>query len=208
MPRPHRKLNPCHALLGRANRAHQRAEGRGVLARRQSFDGQRGIVRCGRATIQHDSETVQRWANLDGLFRSKAVAVERQVQSAFAQHGVESLAHAVARDDSDEPGQSGATRGAGVGDLKLGFGHVFDGTGRFRWGVGLAGTLDTASKAQLGDGALTVSPTWGGGFRFAPDFELVGHLQYEVSVHEAAGRSPIHSLEFKPALPRRTPRGG
>jgi hypothetical protein len=100
----------------------------------------------------------------------------------------------------DEPGNSGASRASGVGDFKVGFGHVFDGTGRFRWGLGAAGTFDTASKRQFGDGAVTLSPIWGGGFRFTPTFELVGNVQYNVSLYEAAGRQPVHSLEISPAL--------
>lgn len=100
----------------------------------------------------------------------------------------------------DEPGNSSGDRATGVGDFKLGFGHVLDGTGRFRWGLGLAGTFDTASKAQFGDGALTISPIWGGGFRFTPDFELVGNVQYNASVYEAAGRLHVHSLDLSPAL--------
>ena len=100
----------------------------------------------------------------------------------------------------DEPGNSGASRASGVGDFKVGFGHVFDGTGRFRWGLGAASTFDTASKQQFGDGAVTLSPIWGGGFRFTPTFELVGNVQYNASIHEAAGRQPVHSLEISPAL--------
>jgi hypothetical protein len=100
----------------------------------------------------------------------------------------------------DEPGNSAARRATGVGDFKLGFGHVLDGTGRFRWGLGASGTFGTASKQQFGDGAVTLSPIWGGGFRFTPTFELVGNVQYNASIHEAAGRQPVHSLEISPAL--------
>lgn len=105
----------------------------------------------------------------------------------------------------DDPG-AGAKSTSGVGDLKIAVGHVFDGLGRFRWGLGLATTFDTASKVQFGDGATTLSPVWGGGFRFTSDFELVGNVQYNVSVQEAAGRSPIHSLEIRPALLKTWPR--
>lgn len=99
-----------------------------------------------------------------------------------------------------EPGNPGASPASGVGDFKVGFGHVFKGTGRFRWGLGAAGAFDTASKRQFGDGAVTLSPIWGGGFRFTPTLELVGSVQYDVSVYEASVRQSVHSLEFSPAL--------
>jgi hypothetical protein len=105
----------------------------------------------------------------------------------------------------DEPGDSGGQRDTGVGDLQVGFGHILDGTGRFRWGLGLKATFDTASKPQFGDGAFQLAPIWGGGFRFRPDLELVANLQYNASVSEASGRQPVNSLEFKPALLKRLP---
>lgn len=100
----------------------------------------------------------------------------------------------------DEPGDSGEPRGAGTGDLDISLGHILDGTGRFRWGLGLGTTFDTASEPQFGDGAFQLSPIWGGGFRFSPGFELMAHLQYNASVAVASDRHSVHSLEFKPAL--------
>lgn len=99
-----------------------------------------------------------------------------------------------------EPGDSGGERATGVGDFKIGFGHILDGTGRFRWGLGFAATFDTASEPQIGDGAFQLAPIWGGGYRFSPDFELVANVQYNASITEASGRRPINSLELKPAL--------
>jgi hypothetical protein len=101
---------------------------------------------------------------------------------------------------NDEPGDAGGSRATGVGDFKIGVGHVLDGAGKFRWGLGLAGKFDTASKPQFGEGATTISPIWGGGLRFAPDFELLGNVQYNASVHEANGRPPVRSIEIRPAL--------
>ena len=100
----------------------------------------------------------------------------------------------------DEPGNSETSQASGLGDLKVGFGHVIDGTGRLRWGLGAAVTFGTASEQQFGDGAVTVSPIGGWGFRFTPEFELVGNVQYNNSIHEADGRISVHSLEFSPAL--------
>ena len=100
----------------------------------------------------------------------------------------------------DVPGDSGGSRANGIGDFKFAVGHLIDGTGRFRWGLGLAGTFDTASEPQFGNGAFTLSPIWGAGFRFTPDLELVANVQYNASVAESSGRNPGHSLELKPAL--------
>ena len=93
-----------------------------------------------------------------------------------------------------------------MGDFKVGIGHILDGTGRFRWGLGLAATFDTASKPQFGDGALQVAPVWGGGFRFSPDFELVANVQYNASLTEANARDSISLLELNPALLKIWPR--
>lgn len=87
-----------------------------------------------------------------------------------------------------------------MGDFEMSLGHILDGTGRFRWGLGLGTTFDTASKPQFGDGAFQLSPIWGGGFRFSPDFELVANVQYNASVAVSTGRQPVNSLELKPAL--------
>jgi hypothetical protein len=89
---------------------------------------------------------------------------------------------------------------SGLGDLQIAGGHVFDGTGRFRWGLGVATVFDTAEHAALGDGVLKLSPKWGAGWRFQHELELVGTVQYNVSLHEAAGRSQVSSLEVNPAL--------
>jgi hypothetical protein len=106
----------------------------------------------------------------------------------------------------EEPGDTGGERATGVGDFKLGGGHVFDGRGRFRWGLGAAATLPTASEAQLGDGVVKLSPIGGAGFRLLPGLECVGNLQYNASVHEQDGRTPVQSLEAKPALIKTWPR--
>jgi hypothetical protein len=100
----------------------------------------------------------------------------------------------------DEPGDTAGDQTGGVGDFKLGAGHVFDGIGRFRWGLGLAVGFDTASEDQFGDGALKLSPQWGAGYRFRPDFELTAKVQYNGSVWEDDGRSEVNSLELRLAL--------
>lgn len=100
----------------------------------------------------------------------------------------------------DYPGNSGGLRETGVGDLKIGVGHILDGTGRFRWGLGLATTFNTASEPQFGDGTFQLAPIWGAGYRFSPDFEWVANVQYNASATEANGRQPVKSLELKPAL--------
>lgn len=100
----------------------------------------------------------------------------------------------------DDPGDGNGSRNSGLGDLKLGVGHVLDGIGQFRWGLGAAVTFDTASDDPFGDGALKISPQWGAGYRFRPDFELSAKVQYNASVWEDEGRSDVSSLEAKVAL--------
>lgn len=95
---------------------------------------------------------------------------------------------------------AGGSSVSGLGDFKVAAGHLVDGAGRFRWGLGVATYFDTAEHAALGDGVLKLSPKWGAGYRFEHDFELVGTVQYNVSLHEAAGRSQVSSLEVNPAL--------
>jgi hypothetical protein len=100
----------------------------------------------------------------------------------------------------DDPGDDAGAREGGIGDFKLGAGHIIDGVGRFRWGLGTAVTFDTASDDRLGDGAIVLSPQWGAGYRFRPDFELTAKMQYNPSIWEDEGRSEVNSLELKLAL--------
>ncbi len=100
----------------------------------------------------------------------------------------------------DEPGDLGGALRNGVGDLKFGAGHVFDGVGRFRWGLGTAVSFPTASAPEFGDGVVKLSPIVGLGVRLLPGLELTGNLQHNTSVHEKHGRTPVHSLEVKPRL--------
>jgi hypothetical protein len=95
---------------------------------------------------------------------------------------------------------SGEKHASGVGDFRLAAGHLVDGLGRFRWGVGLATTFDTASDVLLGDGVVKLAPQLGVGYRVTENFELVGNLQYNRSVREAGGRTQVNSLELNPAL--------
>lgn len=107
---------------------------------------------------------------------------------------------------SDDPGDAAGSRDSGIGDLKLGLGHIVDGTGRFRWGLGAGVTFDTASEDPFGDGAVKLSPQWGAGYRFRPDFELSAKVQYNASVWEDKGRSDVNSLELRVALLKTWPR--
>lgn len=100
----------------------------------------------------------------------------------------------------DDPGDGGGSRDSGVGDFKLGLGHILDGIGRFRWGLGAAVTFDTASDDPFGDGAIKLSPQWGAGHRFRPDLELTAKMPYNGSVWEDKGRADVNSLELKLAL--------
>jgi len=105
----------------------------------------------------------------------------------------------------DDPGDGVGTRENGIGDFKLGGGHILDGVGRFRWGVGAAVTFDTAEDNRFGDGAVTLTPQWGAGYRFRPDFELTSKVSYNGSVWEDQGRSDVNSLELKFALIKKWP---
>lgn len=100
----------------------------------------------------------------------------------------------------DEPGTSGDRRETGLGDPKLSVGHVVDGVGRFRWGVGLGCQLDAATEPRFGDGAWAISPIWGGGYQLRPDLEWIAGVQFNGSVSEAAGRTPIRSLDARTAI--------
>lgn len=100
----------------------------------------------------------------------------------------------------DDPGDGGGGRDCGIGDFKLGAGHILDGVGRFRWGLGTAMGFDTASDDAFGDGAIVLSPQFGAGYRLSSDLELTSKLQYNVSMWEDKGRSDVHSLELKLAL--------
>jgi hypothetical protein len=66
--------------------------------------------------------------------------------------------------------------------------------------LGAAVTFDTASDDRFGDGALKLSPQFGAGYRFRPDFELTTKLQYNASLWEDKGRSDVNSLELRLAL--------
>lgn len=75
MPGLHRERDSGHAVLGRLKRAHERAGGRGVRTRRQTFDEQRGVVRRRRTAFEREGEAVQRRGHLDGLFRRECEGV-------------------------------------------------------------------------------------------------------------------------------------
>ncbi len=76
--------------------------GRGVLAGWQSFDGQRGFVWRGAPALKCKSQAVEFGGNLNWLLRRKSVPVQRQVQTTAAEHGMETLAYAVAGNDADD----------------------------------------------------------------------------------------------------------
>jgi hypothetical protein len=95
---------------------------------------------------------------------------------------------------------SGPGDATGLGDVELLLGHVFDPTGRFRWGLGLETRLNTATEPQLGDGRFRLSPIAGFAWLFCPQAKFQTFIQYNQSVAKDSGVTNQQELELKPAL--------
>jgi len=95
---------------------------------------------------------------------------------------------------------SGSNDASGLGDIELLIAHVFDPTGRFRWGLGVETAFDTATEPQLGDERVRLSPIAGFAWRFSPQVKFQTFIQYNQSVAKEADVKNQQDLEFKPSL--------
>ena len=118
----------------------------------------------------------------------------------FAERNDSRLTLSVPVVDYNAGRKSGAGDATGLGDIALLLGHVFDPTGRFRWGLGAEATFDSATKCQLGDGRFSLSPGAGFAWLFRPQVKFQTFIQYNQSLAKEAGAQNQQEFELKPAL--------
>ncbi len=96
--------------------------------------------------------------------------------------------------------QATPTDATGLGDIELRGGHVFDGAGVFRWGLGAEAHFNTASEPQLGDGVFRLSS----GLQFAlqpsRSFKFQTTIQFDQSLSTDAGVPEQQRIKVKPAV--------
>lgn len=99
----------------------------------------------------------------------------------------------------------GGTRGGapdadGIGDIEMRIGHVFDGEGVFRWGLGMETQLNTAAQPQLGEGVFTLAPVLVFAVQPCREFKFQTSAQFDQSLTHEAGVGEQQDLKVKPSM--------
>jgi hypothetical protein len=94
----------------------------------------------------------------------------------------------------------GAPDATGLGDVEMRIGHVFDGEGHFRWGLGVETQFNTAAQDQLGDGVWRLSPVFVFAVQPGRAFKFQTTTQFDQSITREDGVSEQQDLKVKPSV--------
>jgi hypothetical protein len=99
----------------------------------------------------------------------------------------------------------GAPDATGLGDVEMRIGHVVDGEGHFRWGLGVETQFNTAAQDQLGDGVFRLSPVCVFVVQPSRAFKFQTTTQFDQSLTREAGISEQQDLKVKPSVTFKLP---
>lgn len=94
----------------------------------------------------------------------------------------------------------GAPDADGIGDIEMRIGHVMDGEGVFRWGLGVETQLNTAAQPQLGEGIFTLAPVLVFAVQPCRKFKFQATTQFDQSLIHEAGVGEQQVLKTKPSF--------
>lgn len=99
----------------------------------------------------------------------------------------------------------GAPDATGFGDVQMRIGHVFDGEGVFRWGLGVETQLNTAAQDQLGDGVWRLSPVLVFAVEPCRAFKFQTTTQFDQSITREDGVREQQDVKVKPSMTFKLP---